>query len=89
MRMTQYIGLNQAGRLFVKDLEEVVTSNETTGMFGEGVPLGEWRSVVGHRIKEIVQCEIWSSGPMIFTCIEHENGLTYCKWSEKDLELAT
>ena len=42
-RTTQYIGLNKKAIDFVRDLVPVVpSSNHTTGMFEEEIPLGEW-----------------------------------------------
>ena len=85
MRTTQYIGLNAAGLRFVKDLECVThIRNTTEGMFMEEIPLGVWMSVGGHIIKEVVQVAPWSSGPMIFTCLDHENGRRYHEWKEDE-----
>lgn len=70
MRTTQYIGLTGAGAKFVSKLRPLnVPEHKTTGMFGEDVPLGTWTDGI-HVFKEIVQLKPWSSGPMIFTCIE-------------------
>ncbi len=83
MRCTQYIGLTKRAQDFVNGLNCVKNSNHhTEGMFGEDVPLGEWLLdediVIGDKvkilIKEVVQVAPWSSGPMIFTCLDYDSG---------------
>jgi hypothetical protein len=74
MRSTQYIGLTRSAMDFIADYQRVIKSeNCTHGMFDEVVALGEWVSkhdgTKFWKIKEIVQFEPWSSGPMIFTCL--------------------
>jgi len=86
-RQTQYIGLTHRATEFVSKLTRVENStNHTTGMCDEEVPLGEWTytqkiptgwdneeetfRVNYYRVKEVVQEEPWSGGPMIFTCLE-------------------
>ena len=69
-RMTQYIGLTGAASLFVQKLNKVEdSSNYTTGMFEEIVPLGTWKDHEGRLWREVVQDSPWSSGPMIFTAL--------------------
>lgn len=51
----------------------------TFGMFEEDIPLRTWRrfspkSNKDILIREIVQATPWSSGPMIFTCLEIDWG---------------
>jgi hypothetical protein len=70
MRTTQYIGLNALALEFVATLEKLDIKHFTTGMFEEEVPLGVWKDTDGTIYKEVVQIEPWSSGPMIFTCVE-------------------
>jgi hypothetical protein len=70
-RFTQYIGLTHKAKEFVKNLQRVLDSmNCTTGMFGETVDLDEWWDEQ-HKVyvREAVQVELWSSGPMIFTAL--------------------
>jgi hypothetical protein len=67
----------------------VQADHHATGMFGEPVQLGKWESppdsLLGACIvREVVQIEPWSSGVMIFTCLEAEFGngqkTTLCQW---------
>jgi hypothetical protein len=83
-RSTQYIGLTDSAEEFVtKYCERIPTENKTSGMFGEDVPLGEWKLNEAAKesfasswarkdtlvVQEVVQTSPWSSGPMIFTCL--------------------
>jgi len=68
-RSTQYIGLTKEAKKIVKSFVPVVESrNWTCGMFGEEVPLGEWFDGESY-VREEVQLDPWSGGPMIFTCL--------------------
>lgn len=77
MRTTQYIGLTDQALDFLrrngKLIKDVVI---TTGMFDEEVSGGVWELVAPKGpnkalyAKECVQMQPWSSGPMIFTCLE-------------------
>lgn len=71
MRTTQYIGLTKKAQNFAAQLSRVEDSeNQTCGMFNEKVALGEWWCEGrGEYLREVVQAEPWSSGPMIFTCL--------------------
>jgi len=76
MRCTQFIGLRQSAHDFLKEnFTQVESSRSTTGMFDEVVPLREWvpnahGDIV--KVREVEQTAPWSSGPMIFTCLEIE-----------------
>lgn len=78
MRTTQFVGLNNHALSFVSGWDSCPSDNSTEGMFGEKIPLSAWTKN-GHIVREIVQETVWSSGPMIFTCIE-SNGKKFCKW---------
>jgi len=76
MRTTQYVGLNQYALNYVKGAVRTETYNMTEGMFMEPVvgtiyhmpvPNGPNKAYI---LKEVVQCAPWSSGPVIFTCLE-------------------
>jgi len=78
-RETQYIGLNKYAHDFVKNAIKTETYIMTQGMFGENiegtiyympVPYPELDVNEEYYYKEIVQYEPWSSGPMIFTCLQ-------------------
>jgi hypothetical protein len=76
-RTTQYIGLTDDARDYLKKHATAQELYEmTTGMFNEAiggniydlpVPNGPNKR---YYAKEVVQAEPWSSGPMIFTCLE-------------------
>ena len=89
-RSTQFIGLTQEAEDFVKGLKSLPSDNKTFGMFGEDIPLRRWElhpKLKGMNtseeyiqcIREIQQEAPWSSGPMIFTCLEVDlsNGFIY------------
>jgi len=76
-RTTQFIGLTNDASKYVSELKQLNSDTYTTGMFGEKISLGKWCAPkklqqLYHNIciREIVQAEPWSSGPMIFTCLE-------------------
>lgn len=87
-RSTQFIGLSDSADEFVSGLEVFGVGDDTTGMFDEKIPLGQWRDKNGFIYREVVQTEIWSSGPMIFTCLIKETRPTefIFKWSEETIQ---
>jgi len=80
-RSTQFIGLNKCAQRFIM---ECAIDNENNrrmystveGMFEEKNPLYCWKikfhpeDEKEYTVEEVVQAEPWSSGPMIFTCLE-------------------
>lgn len=87
-RTTQYIGLTDRAKQWLEEIGAVPvkdSQNKTFGMFEEDVPLGEWTNPRDSRmsIKEVLQASPWSSGPMLFTCLEirhfhcHPDGSPY------------
>lgn len=77
MRTTQYIGLKKDARDFLaKNAVSETREHLTFGMFEESVEGGVWELKVpegpnkAYIAKEVVCDEVWSSGPMIFTCLE-------------------
>ena len=91
MRTTQYVGLTKLAEDFVKNLKELKSDTSTFGMFDEKIPLRKWETTEkfkhgrkGECIREVVQSVLWSSGPMIFTCLEFDFGnggdATFCQW---------
>jgi hypothetical protein len=82
MRSTQFVGLTKVAEDFVKDLEQLESDHSTSGMFEEEIPLRKWVlhpkikswGREGECIREVVQTVPWSSGPMIFTCLEVDHG---------------
>jgi len=81
-RETQFIGLTRTAEEFVKDLKQLSSDSHAIGMFDEEIPLRRWEMHPVFKgedhpvacIREIVQCQPWSSGPMIFTCLEIDWG---------------
>lgn len=98
-RSTQYIGLTQAARDFIRDrgLRAVYSTHHETlaqrgtpqfnydeGLCGEPVPYGIWEDpATGARFEEKLQDCPWSSGPMFFTHLVHDQG-TVGSWTLKD-----
>jgi len=86
VRTTQFIGLTAEAQRFVANLKELSSDNTTSGLCGEEIPLKRWKwpqdklpIAVPERvekacIREVVQEIPWSSGPMIFTCLEIDWG---------------
>lgn len=89
MRTTQYIGLTKAASDFVQDLKALKSDRKTSGIAGEDIELQRWEchpmfkhAVARDRrdrkqlscVREKVQMTPWSSGPMIFTCLEVDYG---------------
>lgn len=74
-RTTQFIGLTAHAVAFIKETGCVCQPSDThvVGMFDEKIPLRKWLWTdkdANYVIREFVQEIPWSSGPMIFTCLE-------------------
>lgn len=82
-RSTQFIGLNFEARKFLEEeCTPLKSVSNTTGMFGEEIPLKRWKhKSSGYIYREIVQCSPWSSGPMILTCLQGKEGKKF-EWIE-------
>lgn len=76
MRTTQYIGLTNRAKEFLKTCVEVESKSSTFGMFDEQIPLGTWECTSKYeqkwRFTEVLQMSPWSSGPMLFTHLKWE-----------------
>ena len=88
-RSTQYIGLTDQAREYVKSAIKVEQWQMTIGMFDEPVmgsiyhlppPNSSDKELIA---KEVVQLEPWSSGPMIFTHLK----LTVIDKDGKEVEM--
>ncbi len=78
-RTTQFIGLTNAAQEFVEGRTELPSDRQVLGMFMESIPLRRWdASDIADKdsacIREKEQVTYWSSGPMIFTCLEIDYG---------------
>ena len=61
------------------------------GMFDEEIDLDTWKLKDGGVAREVVQVIPWSSGPVIFTCLEIYNGnnekiQTIGEWAEEEMD---
>ncbi len=81
-RSSHFVGFTQEAEDYVKNLQELKSNTYTNGMFEE-IPLRRWslpeKDFCYNKnscIIEVVQECLWSSGPIIFTClaINYENG---------------
>lgn len=78
MRETQYIGLTKRAQDYVEGLNKLDSDQSISGMFDEEIPLKRWDVPQDYKsehhpkrcIREVVQATPWSSGMMIFTCLE-------------------
>ncbi len=71
MRCQQFIGLTNSAKDFVRHLKSL--PGEYIDNYWGGYELRRWQyEEFDHvvQVKEVVQAEPWSSGPMIFTCLE-------------------
>jgi hypothetical protein len=55
-------------------------------MFDDGPSLYEYTLKDGSKVKEVVQACPWSSGPMIYLCLEDEHGNKMFPWPEEEME---
>ena len=60
--------------------------DKTFGMFEEEIPLHEYELTNGEMWREVVQAAPWSSGPVIFLCLEDEMKTQHFKWPQKDID---
>lgn len=73
MRTTQIIGLTKSAEDFVSELKQIESDTHETGMFSEKIPLRRWEYNKG-CVRERLQACPWSSGPMLFYCLEYDFG---------------
>lgn len=57
--------------------------------YDDGPALQEYNLKDGRKVKEVVQAEPWSSGPMAFFCLEFEDGTRMFEWTEEEIDDAT
>lgn len=60
---------NSCGAVVREKLKSTVYS-KTYGMFEEEIPLHQYETLGGSIVREVVQAIPWSSGPVIFLCLE-------------------
>ena len=56
------------------------------GMNDEELSLYIYDIKDGTTLKEVEQASPWSSGPVIFTCLEDENGNRRFQWTDEEIE---
>ena len=68
-----------------KTYDEVVKrpGKKAFGMFEEEIQLYDYILEGGSVLQEVEQASLWSSGPLIFTCLKNEKGKLIKIWSEK------
>jgi len=61
---------------------------EFYGMFDDPYPLYEYTMSDGRVLKEYLQDEIWSSGPMFFIALldENDNIISESLWTEEEMQ---
>jgi len=73
-RSIQIVGLTQSALDFVKDLEPLPSDTSTIStfleMYEEKTPLRKWKHPERGVIREKLQIAPWSSGPILFYCLE-------------------
>ena len=88
IRETQYIGLKEGVREFLKKHQKGKSRRwgKTVGMFDEEIPLYEYELQGGEVLREVEQCSPWSSGPCIFLCLEKQfTGERIFQWTEEEI----
>jgi hypothetical protein len=70
-----------------KERETVDEKRHASGMFMEEIPLQTFKLKDGRTAREVVQASPWSSGPVIFTCLEVD-GKRIGEWSEEEIDNA-
>ena len=70
-----------------EDMELVDNDKFVFGMFCEEIPLKAWRLKDGRVAIEVEQASPWSSGPVIFTCLEVD-GERIGEWPQEDIDNA-
>lgn len=55
--------------------------------YGDGPHLKEYFLNDGRRVREVVQAEIWSSGPMVFLCLEYDDKTRIFQWTNKEINI--
>ena len=75
------------GKNTTEVMNELDSNEFAVGMFNEEIPLNRWKLKNGCVVQETVQTEIWSSGPMIYTCLQNEQTKElFCKWPDSEFD---
>jgi len=65
--------------------KSIYASAVDKGMYDDGPDLHQYQMKDGGILQEIVQAVIWSSGPMIFLCLQDKDGNKHFLWSTEEL----
>lgn len=69
----------------------MASEEHVDSFYGDGPTLHTYgASVIGRevKVKEVIQAEPWSSGPVCFLCLELEDGTRIGEWSEEEINNA-
>lgn len=64
---------------------DTVTYEFHNSFYGDGPHLQEYKLKNGTKVREIIQAEPWSSGPMAFFCLEMD-GMRMFEWTSEEIE---
>ena len=68
--------------LLILDVEHV------DSFYGDGPDLHTYQLFDVGEIKEVIQAEPWSSGPVCFLCLELWDGTQFGEWSDEEIDRA-
>lgn len=102
-RSTQFIGLNDRAINWLKRYAVRISESKSdrkrfvqcdcgeilTGMFGEDVYTPQkYYLKGGGYVKEVLQCDPWSGGPMLFLCLEFPDGkiVRASYWKDEEID---
>lgn len=71
---------------YTEEKYDLIEDNRSTiGMYDDEIKLKTYKLKDGRIAREVEQCSPWSSGPVIFTCLEIDGKRTF-KWSGEEIE---
>jgi len=69
-----------------KEQRIVLGVKHVESFYTDGPDLHTYKLKDGRIIKEIIQAEPWSSGPVSFLCLELEDGTRIGEWSQEEID---
>jgi hypothetical protein len=89
-RSTHFIGLTPKAEEFLKTCTLKEKYDVATGMFDEEVcDLNIYTTPTGELVEEYVQCDPWSSGPVIFLSLRTTDGMNSFEefdWTDEEID---
>ena len=64
---------------------EIISKEHRESFYGDGPTFHSYKLNDGREVKEVLQAEPWSSGPVAFFCLEVD-GVRMFEWTEKEIE---